>query len=101
MVKTGERLRSQVCSTEVIVVHPGPDTLELTCGGHPMIPMTAEPAPALSLIPELSNGTILGKRYTDTDATSEILVTKSGAGTLADGDNPLVIKSTKSLPSSD
>jgi hypothetical protein len=50
----------------------------------------------------LDTGSILGKRYTAVDDdTFEILVTKAGAGTLADTATPLVFKEAKPLPSSD
>ena len=44
---------------------------------------------------------VLGKRYVDEDDTLEVLCTKPGAGTLAVGGRPLVLKSAKPLPSSD
>jgi hypothetical protein len=33
ILKPGTRLRSQVCSTEVIVVRPPTAEIQLTCGG--------------------------------------------------------------------
>jgi hypothetical protein len=96
---TGMRLRSQVCATEVIVIKAAPVTL--TCGGHPMIPLSQTPAEGLSLVSELSGGVQLGKRYTDVAGSVEVLVTKPGSGTLADGTVPLVVKEAKPLPSSD
>jgi hypothetical protein len=44
----------------------------------------------------------VGKRYTACrDNTFEVLVTKPGQGTLADGAEPLVLKAAKALPASD
>jgi hypothetical protein len=43
----------------------------------------------------------LGKRYTDEGGTLEVLVTKAGPGTLANGTTPLVLKAAKPLPASD
>ncbi|WP_322759063.1 hypothetical protein [Frankia sp. Cr2] len=100
-LKTGLRLRSQVCSTEVIVVRPGSSEIDLTCGGHPMIASKETPAEGLDLKPELSGGALLGKRYTDEATEIELLVTKAGAGTVADGLTPLLLKEAKPLPSSD
>ena len=98
-LKPGTRLRSQVCSTEVIVVRPPSSPMELMCGGHPMIPAGKEPEPGLTK----SEGepSLLGKRYTNADESLEVLVTKAGEGTLADGATPLVLKAAKPLPSSD
>lgn len=95
----GLRLRSQVCSTEMIVVRPAP--IVLTCGGPPVIPHNETPADGLSLDQALSAGNQLGKRYTDDSGLLEVLVTKQGAGTLANSDRPLQLKEAKPLPSSD
>lgn len=102
VIRTGARLRSQVCATEVIVVRPPADGVDLTCGGHPMIALDAEAAAGLASEPELSGGALLGKRYTlAADDTFEVLVTKPGTGTLGDGAVPLVLKEAKALPASD
>jgi hypothetical protein len=101
-IRTGVRLRSQVCATEVIVVRPPSGEVALTCGGRPMVGIDAEVPEGLSPAPESAGGALLGKRYTlaDDDAF-ELLVTKAGAGTLADGGTPLVLKEAKALPASD
>lgn len=98
-LKPGLRLRSQVCSTELIVVRPA--AVDLTCGGPPVIPIGDDPDAGLSIEPAFSSGNQLGKRYTDDSGALEILVTKRGDGTLADGDRPLPLKEAKPLPSSD
>lgn len=95
----GSRLRSQVCATEVIVVRTS--TVDLTCGGHSMIPLSQTPADSAVANPTLSAGNQLGKRYTDSCGELEGLVTKAGDGTLADGDEPLQLTQAKPLPSSD
>jgi hypothetical protein len=95
----GQRLRSQVCPTEVIVVKPA--AVALTCGGPPMIPLGDTPADGLSADPSLSDGNQLGKRYTSVGEELEVLVTKPGTGTIADGTSPLVLKQAKALPASD
>ncbi len=99
---TGMRLRSQVCDTEVIVVRPPGRDLVLTCGGAPLIGIAATAGAGLSLDPALAGGALLGKRYTSADEPSlEVLVTKGGDGTLAEGRNPLVLKEARPLPASD
>jgi hypothetical protein len=102
-LKSGQRLRSQVCTTEVIVVRAPADDLELTCGGAPLVELGAEVAEGGKPASGLDGGTLLGKRYTtdDADGTLELLVTKGGAGTLAANGVALVFKESKPLPSSD
>jgi len=100
MLKSGSRWRSQVCDTEIIVVRPD-DGVKLGCGGHPMVPVGETPAPGLHIRPDLSAGTQLGKRYTNSRGVLEVLVTRPGAGTLTDGDEPLVFKPVRQLPASD
>jgi hypothetical protein len=101
ILKPGSRWKSQVDNTEVIVVRAPSADVELTSGGHPMIGVKAEAATGLLIVPELASGSPLGKRFTDADATLELLVTKAGEGTLAIGADPLVVKDAKPLPSSD
>jgi hypothetical protein len=100
-LRPGTRLRSQACSTEVVVVRAGTGAVDLTCAGHPMVGFD-EPAAALPLVVGLDGGTAVGKRYTAaSDRTIEVLVTKGGAGTLGDGATPLELKQAKPLPASD
>jgi hypothetical protein len=101
-LRTGARLRSQVCTTEVIVVRPGAGSVTLTCGGQPLVEIAAPKTEGATPAPGLDKGTLLGKRYTaESDGTLEVLVTKPGAGTLGDGETPLVLKDAKPLPASD
>jgi hypothetical protein len=100
-LKTGARYRSQVCDAEFIVVRALPGDIDLTCGGHPVIDVKAEPAPGCSLEEGLDGGLLLGKRYTDDSGKLEVLITKSGKGTLALQGEPLVLKEAKPLPASD
>lgn len=101
MLKTGARLRSQACATEVIVVRAGNSDAALTCGGHPMLELSDVAAEGLTTAENLKGGTQLGKRYTDAANTVEVLVTKPGEGSLALGETVLALKSAKPLPSSD
>ncbi len=101
ILKPGQRMRSQVCDTEVIVIRPS-DSIELTCGGREMVELAGAGAPAGEIAPGLDAGNQLGKRYTAVaDEGFEVLVTKAGRGTLADGGTPLTVKQAKPLPSSD
>jgi hypothetical protein len=99
-IRTGERLRSAVDTTEVMIIRSGPGDVALTCGGHAMVPMDA-PAPLGSPAPGHDVGTALGKRYANADATIEILCTKSGSGSLQLDGQPLSLKQAKGLPASD
>jgi hypothetical protein len=100
-IKPGTRLKSQVDSTEVIIVRAPAADLVLTCGGHPLIDLAAEPAPGLTASGDGEPGQ-LGKRYTAPDHDDlELLVTKAGSSGLAADDVPLVVKAAKPLPSSD
>jgi hypothetical protein len=101
-LKPGQRLRSQVCSTEVIVVRLPSGEIDLRCGGTSMVAVGSEVAEGQSPQAGLDTGSQLGKRYTsESDDTLEILVTKAGAGTLSDGSVVLVLKEAKPLPASD
>lgn len=100
-LRPGQRLRSQVCATEVIIVHPANTDVDLRCGGSPMVDLDSgvqlESAPQAGL----ASGNEMGKRYTTEDGSLEVLVTKAGVGTLTVRDNPLLTKEVKPLPSSD
>ena len=100
-LKAGSRWRSVVCTTEVIVIRPPSDAVDLACGGATMIAIDGEAAGGLSLDPALADGTQLGKRYADEGLGIEVLCTKPGAGTLTVDGNRLPLKEAKPLPSSD
>ena len=100
MIKTGTRLKSQVCDTEIIVIKIGDGLDDLRAGGVPMREIGADAACDAVLDPNFSDGNVMGKRYVD-ETGAEVLVTKAGAGTLAIGDTPLSIKEAKPLPASD
>lgn len=100
-LKPGTRLRSAVCDTEVVVVRPAADAVDLRCGGHPMVAIDAEPDGSLTLDASHGDGTAVGKRYADPDSGIELLCTKAGAGSLSLGDEVLHLKDAKPLPSSD
>ena len=103
MVKTGTRLRSQVCDTQVIVVRASDSLDDLRAGGVPMLPLDTGGSGSSSGAtphPGFSDGNVMGKRYVD-ESGAEVLVTKAGAGTLSIGEVPLTIKEAKPLPASD
>lgn len=100
MIKTGTRLQSQVCDTQVIVVRSSDSLDDLRAGGVPMVPLDAEKAADAELDPAFAGGAVMGKRYVD-DTGAELLVTKAGAGALSIGATLLEQKSAKPLPASD
>lgn len=97
---TGKRLRSGVCTTEVIVVKAPTASIDLTCGGEPMREISST-EPAGTLDPAYAAGTALGKRYHHAASQLEVLCTKSGDGSLAVGAEQLEIQEPKKLPSND
>lgn len=100
MLKTGTRLESQVCETQVIVVKTSEGLDDLRAGGARMIPLGDDREGGVELDPALAQGNAMGKRYVDAGG-AEVLVTKMGSGTLTIGDVPLMLKEAKPLPASD
>ena len=101
-IRTGQRLRSQVDSTELMVVRTMEGEVDLQCGGAPLIDAGDTPATDLELaaVPDAPPPQ-LGKRYTDPAGTLELLVVKAGTGVLAVDGAALVIRNAKPLPASD
>lgn len=98
-VKPGMRLRSTVCSTEVMVVKvSGPD-LDIRCGGAPMQPSSPSVVKTGEPVAPFDGGTLVGKRY-ELDGL-ELLCTKAGGGTLSLGDQIIGTQAAEQLPSSD
>jgi hypothetical protein len=97
----GGRYRSQVGTTEIIIVRAASREADLTCGGLPLIGIDQSPPADLVPAEGLDAETPVGKRYVDHAGTLELIVTKGGIGTLALDGAPLTVKSAKLLPSSD
>lgn len=99
-MKAGTRLRSAVCSTEVVVIRPSGAAVDLRCGGAPMQPAGSQFSPGA---PDSAHrdGTLLGKRYVDPATGLEVLCIKQGEGSLSLGSEPLPLKDATPLPSSD
>ena len=100
-LKAGTRLKSGVCSTEVMVIAAPDGDVDLRCGGAPMLDMQAEAPSDASVSPEAANGTAMGKRYVSESGDLELLCTKPGKGSLGCDETLLTIKGAKPLPSSD
>ena len=98
-VKPGMRLRSTVCTTEVMVVKvSGPD-LDIRCGGSPMQPSSPTATMVGEPVAPFDGGTLVGKRY-QLDGL-ELLCTKAGAGSLSVGETAIPTQDAQQLPSSD
>lgn len=100
-VRPGARFQSAVCDTQVAVVKATGPTADLRCGGQPLLPMGEERPADAAPVDGHGEGTLMGKRYVDADDSIEVLCTKPGTGSLSMGDDPLVLKDAKPLPSSD
>ena len=100
-LKAGTRLRSAVCTTEVMVIQAPGDDLDVRCGGASLIDLTAKPEPGAAPAANAASGTQLGKRYVSAAGDLELLCTKPGEGSLAVAGAPLKLKEAKALPSSD
>jgi hypothetical protein len=98
-LKAGQRLKSAVCATEMMVVK-GKGDIDLRCGGHSVVAHGTD-ASGEPIADGFDTGTQMGKRYADDDLGLEVLVTKAGKGSLSIGDAPLLQKDAKPLPSSD
>ena len=98
-IKSGQRLKSRVCTTEVMVIKYA-GSAEISCGGVSMADSndTAEEGEANAAF---MAGTQMGKRYSNEDGSLELLCIKAGAGSLAADGVALALKEAKPLPSSD
>lgn len=100
-LKPGVRLESATCDTQVVVVKlpSGGADIDLRCGGEPM----RELGSGGDKLPVSFEGdaTLMGKRYESEDTGLEVLCTAPGVGALSIGDQPLLVKGAKPLPSSD
>ncbi len=64
-IRLGLRLRSAVCSTEIMVIRAPPATAMIHCGGAEMLPVGQQPSESAQLDSALAQGTLIGKRYID------------------------------------
>lgn len=97
-MKTGTRVASVACGTEVMVVR-GAD-VTLACGGHAMVAAGAATTPETPAA-GFDQGSQLGKRYVHAASGLQVLCVKPGDGSLAVDGELLELVATKQLPSSD
>ncbi len=101
VLKPGLRLKSAVCSTEVMVIRSPGTEAEIRCGGASMLAVTETPPAGAKLDPAHAGGSLIGKRYVDGGEALELLCTKGGEGSISVDGQALSIKQAKALPSSD
>jgi hypothetical protein len=101
MIKPGLRLKSAVCSTEIMILRAPPVPADIRCGGVEMLAPTVQPPAGARLDPAHAHGSLIGKRYVDAQDRVEILCTQGGAGSLTLDGVPMELKQAKALPSSD
>ena len=95
----GQRLKSTVCTTEIMVIAAPDGDLELTCGGAAMT--DGDGGGGGEVDSAHAEGTALGKRYVNADGDLEVLCVKPGDGSLAIGGTALALKDAKKLPKTD
>lgn len=102
-MKTGQQMKSVVCSGKVIVLRaPKDDSVVLSCGGVPMVDAKSDAAEANQVgDPALMDGIVMGKRYVDADTNVQLLCVTGGEGTLTVDGRALQLEVAKQLPSSD
>ena len=100
-LKPGLRLRSAVCSTEIMIIRSPPVSADIRCGGVEMLAPAEQPPPGARLDPAQAHGSLIGKRYVDAEDHVEILCTQGGAGSLMLDGVLMTVKQAKALPSSD
>lgn len=99
ILSTGQRLKSGVCTTEIMVISAPQEELDLTCGGAPMTDNGEKQNTTVD--PQFAEGTTIGKRYVNVDGKLEVLCVKPGEGSLAVNGDALKLKDSKKLPKTD
>ena len=98
--KPGVKLRSAVCTTEVVVVRPANIDVVISCCGVAMLVPGEEPAAEVKGMPA-GEEVQIGRRYEHTQSGLEVLCAKPGPGPLSANGELLEVKSAKPLPASD
>lgn len=94
----GKRLKSAVCTAEIMVIAAPDGDVDIRCGGTPMAEGDGNGG---SVDPDYAQGCAIGKRYVNDDGTLEVLCVKPGDGSLAVGGQALAVKDAKKLPKTD
>jgi hypothetical protein len=100
-LKPGDRLRSRVCTTEVIIVKAPKGKAVISCGGQPMAAAGEQVGPSAALAAMTGPGTLIGKRYADEEHGLELLCVKGGGGELTVNGHAIRLREARPLPASD
>lgn len=100
-IKPGLRLKSAVCSTEIMIIRTPPVHADICCGGVQMLALTEQPPAGAQIDPGQAHGSLIGKRYVDAQDRVELLCTQGGTGSLTLDGVLMTLKQAKALPSSD
>lgn len=100
MLQPGDRLLSNACDAEFIAIKAPEAELDLTIGGWP--PAASPEERVRQVVTDGHGGeSRVGKRFVDPDDLLELLCIKAGDGIPAVDDQPLLVRDSKTLPSSD
>ena len=94
----GKRLKSAVCTTEIMVITAPDGAVDLRCGGAAM---AEEGGGGGAVSADHASGSAIGKRYVNGDGSLEVLCVKAGDGSLSLGGDALSVKDAKKLPKTD
>ena len=94
----GKRLKSAVCTTEIMVIAAPDGDVDIRCGGSPMGEGASNGG---SPTGDFASGSAIGKRYVNGDGSLEVLCVKAGDGSLSVGADALNVKDAKKLPKTD
>ena len=94
----GKRLKSAVCTTEIMVIAAPDGDVDIRCGGSPMGEGASNGGAPSG---DFAGGSAIGKRYVNGDGSLEVLCVKAGDGSLSVGADALNVKDAKKLPKTD
>lgn len=97
-LSAGKRLKSAVCTTEIMVIAAPDGDVDLCCGGSVM---GEGDSTGGSVDADHAAGAAIGKRYVNEDGSLEVLCVKAGPGSLSVGGSALTVKDAKKLPKTD
>ena len=95
----GTRLKSTVCTTEIMIIAAPSEDVEIKCGGEPM--SQGEDGNGGSVHQDHADGSVIGKRYTNEEGSLEVLCVKAGEGSLWAGGAAMKVKGATKLPKTD
>jgi hypothetical protein len=95
LLRAGQRLGSQLCTTNVVVLDAGRADRVPDCGGIPMRPGPVIACSSTDRVAPGSGSTVLGRIYLDADTGLAVRCTRSGSGPLTLDGRALVAESVR------